>query len=297
MKTIAIQRSVKSYLPEIQIYKDFFTEYNFIEFCKDDELKGENIDLIWRFMGIDLKHMDIPVIHEYTSLSVGNFSCVKNYIKRQFNVKPSLRIYLNSYVCDGLAFDDDVPFCFRDMGIDTYFFDIADKCNSKEFDFVYVGSMSEARNLMFLLEYIKNNSDFKLLLIGTPSIELYKQYKNIKNIFFAGRLAYEDVAKCAIKAEYGINYIPDVYPFNIQTSTKLLEYVALGLKVITTSYSWVDEFEKRRGMKFFHMAENCSNLLSKNLEAFDFKNSDVKDLCWDNILHNSGIRERLFKLI
>ena len=296
MKRIAIQKSKSAVLPEIEIYKQYFSEYEFIDFYDAHELSGENIDLLWKFMGSDFYKNDMPVIHEYASLSLPPCASMKDWIKRKLNVKPDLRVFLNQHIASRYGFSDAVPFCYRDMGVSKDFFR-SSVTNSKLYDFVYVGSMSKDREIFRLLNHLKVYKKASILLVGKPSDDLYNAYKQYRNIIFSGKVPYKDVPDLVLKAEYAVNYIPNKYPFNIQTSTKLLEYAAMGMKIVTTSYGWVNRFETDREMRFFHLHKDCSNLSLEELEHFSFKTNDIRDLQWENILDNSGLREAIACII
>ena len=71
----------------------------------------------------------------------------------------------------------------------------------------------------------------------------------------------------------------------------------MGMKIVTTSYSWVRNFADNRGMKFFYLDENCSNLNMDTLANFDFVTTDIRDLEWKNILDKSGLRQAIAKVI
>ena len=95
MKRIALIHSGKSYLPECQAYFDFLSKNNFeIEILQNQSNVIEySPDLIWMFMGIDCNRREIPVIHEYNSLSTGSCPRIKNRIKRAINAKPDFRFF------------------------------------------------------------------------------------------------------------------------------------------------------------------------------------------------------------
>ena len=295
MKTIAIRKSQKAYLPEIEIYKRYFSEYRFIDFYDEKDLCGESVDLLWMFMGMDRRKHDIPCIHEYVTLSLPPMVGFKDWLKKRLNAKPDLRVFLHEDIEKKLNFQDGVPCCYRDMGVDGLFF--AEKPVKKQYDFVYVGSMAKDRHLENFLIWMKRHSEATMLLVGEPPQEIYQEYGSCKNIVFTGRVTYDEVPAIAQQAEYAVNYIPDVFPFNIQTSTKLLEYAAMGMKIVTTSYSWVRNFADNRGMKFFYLDENCSNLNMDTLANFDFVTTDIRDLEWKNILDKSGLRQAIAKVI
>lgn len=296
MKKILMLSSGKAILPEINAYKKYITGYQIVDSRELDIIDFNDFDLIWKFMGVDFtRKKDLPVIHEYASLSTGKFPKLKNEIKRVFNIKPTLRIFLNKNVKNGFGFNDKIPYIYRDMGIDECFFI---KTEKKNYDFVYVGSMSNDRGLVNILEkFTQDLKNSSLLMIGEPDKSLYESYKKFSNIVFTGKLKYQDVPQIASQAEYAINYIPDKYPYNLQTSTKLLEYVAMDLKIITTDYFWVNEFEKERKMKFYRISNDLRELDEKNLRNFNFKNTNIKDRLWKNIIDESKVKKQIDKII
>lgn len=296
MKKILMLSSGKAILPEINAYKKYITGYQIVDSRELDIINFNDFDLIWKFMGVDFtRKKDLPVIHEYASLSTGKFPKLKNEIKRVFNIKPKVRIFLNKNVKNGFGFNDKIPYIYRDMGIDECFFI---KTEKKNYDFVYVGSMSNDRGIVNILEkFAQDLKNSSLLMIGEPDKSLYESYKKFSNIVFTGKLKYQDVPKIASQAEYAINYIPDKYPYNLQTSTKLLEYVALDLKIITTDYFWVNEFEKEREMKFYKISNELRGLDEKNLRNFNFKNTNIRDRLWKNIIDKSKVKKQIDKII
>ncbi len=296
MKKILMLSSGKAILPEINAYKKYITDYQIVDSRELDIIDFTEFDLIWKFMGSDIfRKLDIPVIHEYASLSTGKFPKLKNEIKRVFNIKPKVRIFLNKNVKNEFGFNDKIPYIYRDMGIDECFFI---KNERKNYDFVYVGSMSKDRGIVNILEkFTQDLKNSSLLMIGEPDKSIYEAYKKYSNIVFTGKLKYQDVPKIASQAEYAINYIPDKYPYNLQTSTKLLEYIAMNLKVVTTDYLWVNEFEKEREMKFYRVLNDLRELNEKNLRNFNFKNTNIKDRLWKNIIDKSKVKKQIDKII
>lgn len=288
---IAFVNSGKSYLPEIKAYIDYLNKrgYSAMEVYSDQKEVIEKFDIVWKFMGLDMKrdNKNQFYIHEYCSLSVGKFSKQKDLLKKYLNRKPAGRIFLNEELYQRMNFKDNLPFLKRDMGISQSFYTTQDK---KDYDFIYFGDTSNSRKLNFLLNNFKTqNKDQNIILIGTISNELYRNFKNTDNIIFTGKLSHEDVPAVASKAVYGINYVPDIFPFNIQTSTKLLEYCALGLKIITTNYNWVNQFEESRGARFLKVEEDLKNFTRDRIEKFDFHTPNVEDLKWENIFENIGL--------
>ncbi|MFK2825935.1 glycosyltransferase [Bacillus sp. B190/17] len=292
----------KAYLPEISAYKEYFNKHSTFVFHDINDVKKEDIgdfDALWTFMGIEAlrrPNKDQLIIHEYNSLSVGDFSYIKDFFKKHLNMKPDLRIFLNQQVKEKYNFKEGIPYLYRDMGIhDSFFITYEAK---KEYDFTYVGSVSKERNTHHLLNHFKNKLKKQtILLVGHPPDEIYQEFKRCPNIVFTGSVSYTDVASLASKAIYGINYMPDRHPFNLQTSTKLIEYFAMGLKVITTDYKWVQYFEEKNNIKIFKIDEDLTNFNMDSVSNFNHQRMDVTKYKWEKVLEEAKVIQCLNKLL
>lgn len=280
----------KAYMPEIGAYASYLNDSG--EFKVDIVSEADKItddyDIVWKVMGLDRKrNHNQALIHEYNSMTVGKNAKIKDFLKKLLNTKPDGRVFHNKEVHHVFNFKDNKPYIYRDMGINKQYFKKYDV--EKEYDFVYIGTMDPSRELHKMLEIFKKNSDLSIILIGTPNPELEKEYGDLPNVNFVGRIPYDDVPLYASKAHYGMNYIPDVFPFNKQTSTKMLEYCALNLKVVTTSYEWVNGLEKKENGKFYKLNKDLSNLTRESLEEFDFITPDLRHLEWSNLFERAEL--------
>lgn len=290
MINVAFLHEGKSYMPEISSYVSYLNRTEDIRatVVTDAKLIDNQYDLVWKVMGLDFKRTgDYALIHEYNTITVGKYSSLKDLIKRYANTKPDGRVFQNFDVLKTYHFNDNVPFIYRDMGINAQYYDLPNV--EKEYDFVYVGTMDASRELDKMLEAFKHNPDLSIVLIGTPNEALVESYGHLDNVHFEGRVDYEKLPQIANKARYGMNYIPDIYPFNIQTSTKLLEYCAMGLDIVTTDYKWINDFEASHEAQFFKLNSDLSNLTRENLEAFNFQSPDLKNMEWGNHFDEIGL--------
>jgi len=295
MRKILFLRREGVYLPEISAYMAYIREQlPSLQAYDSSELKDDfseaDFDIIWKFMGFDrAARPDNFVVHEYGSLSVGNFPRTKNFIKRTINVKPSLRVFLNDTVRQEMGFRDDTEYRLRDMGVNSHFFREAPNPNP-EFDFVYSGSLSRGRIIFSMLDHFKTQmKGSKILVVGAVPKDIQEMFGGISNISFTGRLKYEDVPSAITQARYGLNIMPDIYPFNIQTSTKVFEYCAARMPVISTSYGWIKEFEKKSNGKFFY-TDNCfDNLSMYNIDNYQFIVPSMKDYEWGRVIEKSKL--------
>lgn len=301
MTNILFIRSEKAFLPEIAAYIKYFS--NSAEFnAYDSSALGSNysledFDILWEFKGIGgINPNNKILVHEYASLSTGRFPKLKNVLKTCINKNPSLRIFLNENVKNGYHFNDGVDFCLRDMGVDESF--LKYKNSSKEYDFIYVGPVSKSREIDRLLREFVRKRQGKLCLVGNVDDEIYNDYKSNRDIVITGKVPYEEVPAIAAKGVYGINFIPNRYPYYLQTSTKLLEYLALGLNIITVDYQWVREFEKANECSFFKLDDKNLSFDAEKIRNFHYiSNFQSQQYLWDHIFEKSEIKRKILELI
>lgn len=278
---IGIEINNKSYLPEAFAYQKFLLDNGYqVQLAPADDLSTLN-DINLFFMGLRNKKTKTPEIHEYHSLSIPPLSKTKDFLKARLNSKPSGRIFLNQKVKDHLNFQDEIKFIYRDMGVDDIFFH--QKKNTKEFDIVYAGSIDSRPNILNIFENLSKKG-FKQCIIGKISDNTNKFLKGFNNITLTGPLKRTEIPYIYSISEAGLNYTPDIYPFNIQTSTKTLEYLSSGIKCISNRYQWSIDFSNEIGYDFLWLEEMNSpsdlyNSSSPNLNMEFFK--------WENILIRS----------
>lgn len=296
MKKILIIKGEKAYLPEAYAYKEFFEKNGFevriSNICRKDERKWA--DIIWKIMGTDFKSLKKDkkiIIHDYRSLTE---SKIKDFIKRKINKKPTLRIYLNKTVKEGMRFNDNIPSVMIDMGISEQF-KAENKKTLKKYKFVYSGAISEFREVDKILEWfvMSEFKNEKFLLIGSPENVIYEKYKNNPSIEFIGKVDYNEVPKYLRQAEYAFCHIPNMYPYNSQTPTKLLEYIALDLKILSNKTYWIHNFLEKNNKEKLFLYNNFSEITETKIEKFRFKNIDMTRFYWNNLLELSGISKFL----
>lgn len=245
-KSVGITISNNSYTPEAYAYADYLRKYGVEVQLDQAHMLDPLHDTHIYFMGLLpfwKKKGSWREVHEYQSLSTPNFARTKDLLKKVVNRKPDGRIILNDTVRNILNFKDSVPYILRDMGVDDALFQRPSK--NPTFDIVYCGSIN---GRVGLVEQIIRLAElgFKVLVIGSVTPEVKSILSSAKyNIELAGRVQRKDLPELYRNCRAGLNYTPNIYPFNIQTSTKTLEYLASGLGVISNRYCWSEEFFSR----------------------------------------------------
>jgi hypothetical protein len=267
--SVAIEVTSNAFLPEAYVYRDMFIAKGFA--C-DLVQKGSKImndyDAVVLFHGFHPFWKKYPqlIIGEYHSLSVGRFGWIKDILKRVFNVRASYYIFLNDFTRKRLFFSNKIPFSLRGMGYDSSNNDLG--CQHKEFDVVYCGSFRSGviERVMYLADL-----GLRIAVVG------FENQLNHQNVYFFGKVSSQEAARIMLKSKWGLNYTPDGFPLNIQDSTKVIEYCALGLGVITNRYKWVDRFEKDRCARFLDLDQVFS---ADDVKNFEFTVPDVSELEW-----------------
>jgi hypothetical protein len=292
---IAFTHQFKAFLPEIAVYRQFFEQYGIetIE-VKPDRLASIRPDVEWRIMGAQFKKGRAPVlIHEYASGSLPPWRKTKDFIKSKFTVKPDFRLFLNKYVQEQFSFNDNVAYGFRDMGINRQ--RTAGAAVEKIYDFIYTGSVSRDMKIEKLLDCfsqpgLKNKS---LLILSKNYQDLQNRYSGCSNIIFKGPVAQDEVSSYISRASFAINYKPVIAPHSHQTSTKMLEYAACEIPIITTDFAWVRRFQQQYGGKYFYLSNDLSNLDWEKIKEFQYAFPDLSEWTWEKQIRNSGVLEFL----
>lgn len=297
MIKLAFIKPSKSYAPEIYAYFDYFSKFKDFSCNIYDEEKLYDIesDFILCMPGVIPFYKKLKakyIIFDYATLSTGRAPKLKNIIKRFVNKRAHINVFLNPEVRQGYFFMGQG--LLRDMGVSDSFFAKHDVKNKIKGSVVYCGSICKARGIEKVIDCFVD-SDLRLYLIGRPDECIVKKYKCNKNIIFLGEMTRGDIAVELPKYEFGLNYVPDKYPFNIQTATKVLEYSAAGLKVISNKYYWIKKFEKETLGSYFYFQFN-KNLTEKDIRNFDFKVSNVMQHKWGAIIEKSSLRNEILKL-
>ena len=88
-------------------------------------------------------------------------------------------------------------------------------------------------------------------------------------------------------ARFGLNLVPNEAPFQQQTSTKVLEYCAVGLRVVSNAYPWVRYFMAQHNANFYLLRDDPSSLATsfgEALDAYPYEVPDVRALAWPKVL-------------
>jgi glycosyltransferase involved in cell wall biosynthesis len=296
---IAFIHDSKSFLPEIAAYTQFFSSKDIsCEVIHPRNLRNIKPDVYWHFMGTDRqqKPAGAITIHEYTSASVPPAAGLKNLYKRVFHTKPDYRLFLNEFTKAALGFSDGVPWGYRDMGIPASWLEQRSSGNKKTHDFIYVGELRN-RGIESLLNAFATGRmrERTLLIVSKDYDAIRSRYAAASNISFTGPMPHNEVRSLMEQSRFAINFVPGKAPFSRQTSTKLLEYAACKVPVITSDYYWVRHFQEQHGGSFFYLGDGLSNFNWEQVQDFSYGFPDLSAWTWEQQILRSGVVDFLAK--
>jgi glycosyltransferase involved in cell wall biosynthesis len=247
--------------------------------------------VLWRFMGIYPRHCQAAfVVHDYRSLSTGHLPHLKDALKRTLNPRPDLRVFLNPAVAAAMHFRDRVPQVFLDMGVPAAVAAFRVPVPPR-YDFVYVGDISRERDTEQLIECFlaRYGTRRSLLLVGAWDAAIHARFAHRPNLHFTGRVpqprVFELVQQCAI----ALCFIPDRYPYRLQTPTKLLEYAALGKPVIANELASTRATAGRLGLNVRLMPGFVLPPETELAGLPDNRHLDPAALSWERAIRTAGL--------
>ena len=306
-------RGGPAYLPEIDAYVHFITQRGHQALVHDTGATVPlNAQVVWWMCGrvpsAEARRLKTAFhIHEYASTSAPPHAWLKDFVKHWTQPKPDYRLFQNGWVRERMGFDDGVPHALRDMGVAQAFFDAAapalpeasyeDGASARippnEFDLVYLGEMNRLQPFVPLLQCI-HDAGRTLLLVGDVPDALRAQLP--ASVAYTGRVPYAEVPHQLRRARFGLNLVSNIEPYNHQTSTKLLEYCAVGLPVVSNDYAWVRYFAAHYQGNFHLLRddpESWEPSFGEALEAYPYVVPNVHELAWDTLLAKLAIWKHL----
>ncbi|AEG93935.1 glycosyltransferase [Ramlibacter tataouinensis] len=290
-------RLAQAYLPELDAYDSFLRALGH-QACLHTHVGTIPADaqVVWWMCGrvpAAISHSAPGAfhVHEYSSASVPPFAWLKDRVKRYLQPRPDYRIFQNEWVRRRFDFRDGRPSELRDMGVAPAFLEMPPHGVTPDHDFVYLGEMRRLRGFLRVFDALEL-AGLRVLLVGQLPDDLAQRLGPTALRTVTGRVPHAQVPSLLRRARVGLNLVPDRAPFNLQTSTKLLEYCACGLHVLSTDYPWVRDFARQRGGDFSYLAapadpRSVMQDLAKALQAQAQATAavvDVRALAWPRLL-------------
>lgn len=242
MSTVHFVHGVNSYLPELAAYTQHIEALGHaVQLHAKAQTVPNAAEAVWWICGRvpsdQARRFKAAVqVHEYASASVAPLAWLKDRVKQWQHPVPDFRVFQSEWVRQRMGFRDAVPDALRDMGVPDHFL-TAQTSQAPEFDAVYLGEMSRLLHFLPLLKTL-DKAGITLLLVGDVPATLQAALQGLQHIQATGRVPQPEVPQQLLRARCGLNLMPDVLPLSEQTATKMLEYLAVGLPVISNPYAW-----------------------------------------------------------
>ncbi|MEO6225653.1 MAG: glycosyltransferase [Sphingomicrobium sp.] len=298
---IQIVHEGKAAYPEIAATKAYFAQRGFdTSDCRPEDVVADQHrkTVCWHIMGFYPRRLDCTVtIHDYRSLSVGRLARFKDRLKRQFNARPDIRIFQNQEIRTALGFQEDHATAYLPMGVPQLFIDQRALVAEPTVDFVYIGSMLAERRCELMLDsFVKRFGAAKTFdLYGPRNDELERRFAAHRNIRFRGTVPQAALPAILKQARVGVCYFPTHYPHLLQTPTKLIEYAALGLRVLANEQP---QNRKTAALYGLECAWGVNDDMFAGIpEALDWPDNmavEPSPMGWNAVISGSGV-ERLLR--
>jgi hypothetical protein len=294
----------KAAYPEIAALSSYFADrgYDVTQIGPKDAANDQHRKTVcWHMMGFYPRRLDCTLtIHDYRSLSVGRFARLKDRLKRQFNAMPDLRIFQNQEIRNALGFDDEHETLYLPMGVPEFFIEARDIVREPAADFVYIGSMLAERRCELMLDsFVKRFGGEKTFdLYGAAPEELQRRYAQNPNVQFRGSVPQVQLPGILKSARVGVCYFPMHYPHLLQRPTKLMEYAALGMRILANDHPQSRNTAELYGLECAWGSN--SDMFAAVADALDWPdNMSVSParMAWNEVISASKVEEALRALL
>ncbi|MGV0961288.1 MAG: glycosyltransferase [Limnohabitans sp.] len=294
MSTVHFVHTGSAYLPELTAYAAHLRQRGHSsQVHRSADSVPDTADMVWWICGrVSPQHTQrlqrSVHVHEYASASVAPAAWLKDRIKQLTHPRPQHRVFQSDWVRQRMGLTDAVPYSLRDMGVPAYFLS-AQAQQAPEFDLVYLGVMSRLHAFWPTLRTL-HQAGLRLLLIGEVPAALQARLQQLPNIHCTGRIPQEEVPAQLLRARAGLNLMPEVLPLMQQTSTKMLEYLATGLPVISNLYPWAQRTAEHHAGRVQLLHTHCpAHVWQKAMADTPAQQADrshLHDLSWAAQLDN-----------
>ncbi len=287
--------------PEIAAYQAYFGDRYEMRSSRYSELRRDedySQSALWYLMGFYPKKVRAAfIVHDYRSLSLGKLGWFKDQLKRFGNHRPHLRLFHDKQTKERMAFQAGVPQEVLWVGVPEVTQKFRAVPDRYAHDFCYIGTFSAERDSAAMIHsFLKAYGHTKtLLLIGKVEDGLDQQFEAFPNIIFKGKLPQEAVFSLLQRSEFAVCFFPYHRPHCYQIPLKLLEYAALGKKIIANDAPSNLRVSQELKINVTIMGNVGSMFPSEETlgEVKDNCDFDATELFWSNRIRASGVEHYL----
>jgi glycosyltransferase involved in cell wall biosynthesis len=257
--------------------------------------------ICWHMMGVYRKRLPCALtVHDYRSLSVGRGRKLKDLVKRIVNADPDIRLFQNDAIRRAMHFPVDQRTRFLPMGVPTSFIAEREREEPQSSDFIYIGSLLPERRCERMLDsFLRRFGNTKRFdIYGPRNEELEARYSSHDNIIFHGLIDQGELPRVLKSARVGVSFFPDHYPHLLQTPTKLMEYGALGMRVLANEHPQSRITARDYGL---HCRwGSIDDLFADVPDELDWESNaaiDPSSMAWPAVIRASGVEELIDQIL
>jgi hypothetical protein len=186
------------------------------------------------------------------------------------------------------------------MGVPSEFISARERVEQQQTDFIYIGSMLAERRCERMLDsFVKRfGSSRRFDLYGPPSPELEARYANRPNIVFQGLVAQSELPRILKSAAVGVSFFPDHYPHVLQTPTKLMEYGALGMRILANEHPQSRITAQQYGLHCrWGSIDDIFADVPNELDWPTNQDVDPAPMAWSAVIGQSGVDQLIDQLL
>jgi hypothetical protein len=292
----------KAAYPDVRAYMEYFRgRFEVREAGPKEAAAMPDIGqaVCWHMMGVYPKRLPCALtVHDYRSLSVGRARRLKDKIKRLINVAPDIRVFQNDAIRAALGFARDDRTLFLPMGVPEQFIAERHLETPTDRDFIYIGSMLAERRCERMLDsFLKRFGDGRRFdLYGPRNPELETRFAGAENIRFHGLIDQRELPRVLKAARVGVAFFPDHYPHVLQTPTKLMEYGALGMRILANEHPQSRLTAQQYGLTcHWGSIDDLFATVPDELGWEDNMTVDPAPMAWPAVIAASGIEQMIMQ--
>jgi glycosyltransferase involved in cell wall biosynthesis len=257
--------------------------------------------ICWHMMGFYPRRLGCALtIHDYRSLSVGRGRRLKDLMKRVVNATPDVRLFQNQAIREALGFSADGRTRLLPMGVPAPFIAERNRVEPHKGDFIYIGSMLAERRCERMLDsFVKRfGTTRRFDLYGPRNLDLEARYGGQRNIIFHGLVDQAELPRILKSARVGVAFFPDHYPHVLQTPTKLMEYAALGMRILANEHPQSRLTAQRFGLQCrWGSIDDLFASVPDDLGWDDNQSFDPTPMGWAVVIAKSGVEQLIDQLL
>lgn len=249
---VTIQLTGKAFLPEAWAYRNALTAAGHLVSVVEPSIPISETDpaAVLRFAGLIRtdKRRSYAEIHGYNNVSRTSLPRTKNFIKKGLAGHPDARIFVTDWVRNELRFKDGVPSIVREMGASPELIS-AREASERPYDVVYCGSITGRQGLIQMIKKL-SLLGYRTAIAGNATAKEARFLSSIQGVKFFGLLSHTEVPQFLSQGSLGLHFCPDKYPFKYEFGSKVVEYLAAGLPVVSNKYHWIDQHSSQEGYSY-----------------------------------------------